>query len=85
MHIPVNKYGLLQRKRRKKRTHLHARVELNHLFCLNVFQAVDARNTITNREHFARLLKIDIRLLAEDFVLENFGNLGARRAKTCGR
>ena len=52
-----------------------ARVEFYHLFGLDVFETVDAGNTITNSEYLTGFLEIDLGLFAEDSLFEEVGEL----------
>jgi len=55
---------------------LDATVKLNHLFGLDVLQTVHSSDTITNGEHLAGLLEIDLAGLAGDSLLQEVRELG---------
>ena len=56
-------------------THADARRELHHLLGLDILEAIDTGNTVTNREHAASLVDINASRRAEDALLEDGGNL----------
>jgi hypothetical protein len=49
---------------------------------LNVLEAVDTSDTVTNGEHFASLLQVDVALLTQDLVFEDFSDLGTSSVET---
>lgn len=57
--------------------YLQPRGEFNHLFCLDISQAVHASNTVTNREHAACLLQLSRGVSSQDALLQNRGYLSS--------
>ena len=53
-------------------SHLDARGEFHHLFCLNILQAIDTGNTVTDRQHSASLLNIDWGSRSQDAFLKDW-------------
>mmetsp|Transcript_64756 Transcript_64756/g.128016 ORF Transcript_64756/g.128016 Transcript_64756/m.128016 type:complete len:653 (-) Transcript_64756:1006-2964(-) len=62
-----------------------AGVKLNHLAGLHVLQAVHARNTVTDRQHLADLLELDLAAVVHDLGLDDSRQLGRRRGILLGR
>ena len=60
----------------KSLTHLQTRAELHHLLGLDVLEAVDAGDTVTDAQHAASLLQVGLRGRPEDALLEDGRDLG---------